>query len=206
MIFRDRADAGARLADECSRFAGPGALVVGIPRGGVPVARVVATRLGAPLDVIVVRKLGLPTNQEVAMGAIGEGVRVVDDELVHAVGVSTGQLARVEQTERAELERRVSRYRAGRHPLAAAGKTVLVVDDGIATGATMRAACAVVRALGAESVVAAVPVAPTDWRPRPGVDADELVCVTRPANFFAVGQWYADFTQTTDDEVRAALR
>ncbi|GAB3387752.1 hypothetical protein GCM10027568_07810 [Humibacter soli] len=207
MIFDDRLDAGRRLAAACGPFRGswPRPLVLGIPRGGVPVAAAVAETLDAPLDVIVVRKLGLPGNAEVAMGAIGEGVRVLDDDLIRAVGVTDEQLARVEEREQAELGRRLGRYRDDRHPVDAAGRTVIVVDDGVATGATARAACAVVRAQGAASVVLAVPVAPPDWMPRPGVDADTFVCVARPERFFAIGQWYRDFTQTTDDEVGELL-
>jgi len=208
MIFDDRMDAGRRLATACRPFrdSWPRPVVLGIPRGGVPVAAAVADALDAPLDVIVVRKLGLPGNAEVAMGAIGEGVRVVDDDLIRAVGVTDEQLARVEEREHAELARRLGRYRDDRHPVETTGRTVIVVDDGVATGATARAACAVVRAQGAASVVLAVPVAPPDWMPRPGRDADTFVCVARPEHFFAIGQWYRDFTQTTDDEVRRLLR
>ncbi|MGA0565952.1 phosphoribosyltransferase [Rathayibacter sp. KR2-224] len=207
MIFQDRLDAGRRLATACLpyREAWQGTVVLGIPRGGVPVAAPVAEALGVPLDVILVRKLGLPRNEEVAMGAIGEGVRVLDQTLIRVMGVTDEQLARVEQRERAELERRVHRYREGRHPVELRGTTAVVVDDGLATGATARAACAVARAHGAASVVLAVPVAPPDWQPRPGVDADAVVCVARPPGFFAIGQWYRDFTQTTDAEVRKLL-
>ena len=207
MIFTDRQDAGTRLAEECRR---PGAawqhpVVLGIPRGGVPVAAPVADALNAPLDVIIVRKLGLPRNEEVAMGAIGEGVRVLDQDMVRTMGVTAEELQRIEFRERAELERRVHAYREGRHPVALAGATAVVVDDGLATGATARAACAVARAQGAASVVLAVPVAPPDWEPQPGVDADVFVCLARPRGFFAIGQWYNDFTQTTDAEVRELL-
>lgn len=165
----------------------------------------VAPALNARLDVILVRKLGLPRNEEVAMGAIGEGVRVLDEHVVRVMGVSHEEIARIEARERAELERRVRVYREGRHPTSLAGATAIVVDDGLATGATARAACAVARAQGAASVVLAVPVAPPDWAPQPGVDADAFVCVARPAGFFAIGQWYRDFTQTTDGEVRSLL-
>jgi predicted phosphoribosyltransferase len=207
MIFEDRLDAGHRLAAACRahRDAWPRPVVLGIPRGGVPVASVVAEALDAPLDVILVRKLGLPRNEEVAMGAIGEGVRVLDDALVRAMGVSDREVAAVEERERTELGRRVSRYREGRHPVELHDATAVIVDDGLATGATARAACAVARAQGAASVVLAVPVAPPDWEPQPGVDADPFVCVARPHGFFAIGQWYHDFTQTTDGEVRRLL-
>lgn len=211
MIFRDRSDAGRRLAEACRDLASAVSdpaqdlIVLGIPRGGVPVAAEVAKALGAPLDVIVVRKLGLPWNDEVAMGAIGEGTRILDERLIRASGVSANQLDAVEQRERRELASRLDRFRGDRAPLEVAGRTAIVVDDGIATGATIRAACAVVRARGAHRVVAAVPVSPPDWHPTPGVDADELITLATPAHFFAIGQWYSDFTQTADDEVRAAL-
>jgi predicted phosphoribosyltransferase len=207
MIFEDRLDAGHRLAAACREYrnAWPHPVVLGIPRGGVPVASVVAEALDAPLDVILVRKLGLPRNEEVAMGAIGEGVRVLDDALVRTMGVSDREVAAVEGREHAELERRVRRYREDRAPVELRDATAVIVDDGLATGATARAACAVARAQGATSVVLAVPVAPPDWEPQPGVDADAFVCVARPRGFFAIGQWYHDFTQTTDGEVRRLL-
>ncbi|GAB3804098.1 hypothetical protein GCM10028798_23900 [Humibacter antri] len=207
MIFVDRLDAGRRLATACSRYRHdwPNPVVLGIPRGGVPVAAVVAEALDAPLDVILVRKLGLPRNKEVAMGAIGEGVRVIDDGLIRVMGVTDEQLASVEEREQAELERRVRRFREDRPPVDLKSATAVVVDDGLATGATARAACAVARAQGAASVVLAVPVAPPDWEPQPGGDTDAFVCVARPSGFFAIGQWYHDFTQTTDAEVRRLL-
>jgi len=207
VIFEDRVDAGRRLAAACSAYrdSWPRPVVLGIPRGGVPVAAEVARALDAPLDVILVRKLGLPRNEEVAMGAIGEHVRLLDEHLVRAMGVSEQEVAGVERRERAELERRVRVYREDRHPVPLDGATAVVVDDGLATGSTARAACAVARAQGAASVVLAVPVAPPDWTPQPGVDADTFVCVARPARFFAIGQWYRDFTQTTDGEVRSLL-
>jgi predicted phosphoribosyltransferase len=207
MIFEDRLDAGHRLSAVCRPFrdSWPRPVVLGIPRGGVPVASVVAEALDAPLDVILVRKLGLPRNEEVAMGAIGEGVRVLDDDLMRAMRVTDEQLERIQSREEAELRRRVERYREGRQPVELRGRTAVIVDDGLATGATARAACAVARAQGAATVVLAVPVAPPDWTPRPGVDADEFVCVARPERFFAIGQWYRDFTQTTDAEVRKLL-
>lgn len=207
MIFEDRTDAGRRLAAACLplKDSWPSPVVLGIPRGGVPVAAQVAAALEAPLDVILVRKLGLPSNREVAMGAIGEGVRVIDDGLIEAMSVSDEDLARVEERESAELRRRVLAYRGNRHPCRLENVTAIVVDDGLATGATARAACAVVRAQGADRVVLAVPVAPPDWRHTPGTDADAVVCVARPHGFFAIGQWYRDFTQTTDDEVRRLL-
>jgi putative phosphoribosyl transferase len=171
------------------------------------VAAEVAKVLGAPLDVILVRKLGVPFQPELGMGAIGEdGVRVINEEVVSAAHVSASGLAAVEARERAELVRRAARFRGGRTRLALAGRIVVVVDDGIATGSTARAACEVVRAERAGRVVLATPVAPPDWTRRLAGAADEFVCLATPAAFRAVGQFYVDFTQTTDDEVIACLR
>jgi putative phosphoribosyl transferase len=170
------------------------------------VAAEVARALGAPLDVIVVRKLGVPFQPELGMGAIGEdGIRVINDEVVRMAGVSERQLAKVEDRERIELERRAQAFRAGRPRIPLAGRTVIVVDDGIATGSTARAACQVARAEGAIRVVLAVPGAPPDWTQRLAAEADELICVETPDPFWAVGQLYRDFTQTTDREVVACL-
>lgn len=181
-------------------------MVLGLPRGGVPVAAAVATALGAPLDVLLVRKLGLPEQPELAMGAIGEGgVRVLDERLVRAANVSPEQVARVESREHAELVRRAERLRGGRPPLSLEGHTALVVDDGLATGATAKAACAVARALGAGRVVVAAPVGSADAVEKLRRVADEVVCPLTPASFAAVGQWYADFRATTDDEVEQLL-
>lgn len=206
ILFPDRASAGRALAGQLSHLRGSDAVVVGLPRGGVPVAAEVARFLQAPLDVIVVRKLGLPAQPELGMGAIGEdGVRIVNDEVVRAGGVTEAELAAVEGRERVELERRARRYRGDRTRVPSAGRTVIVVDDGLATGATARAACQVARAHGAARVVLAVPVAPPGWRSRFGPDADEQVSVAEPHPFFAIGQWYGDFSQTGDDEVAALL-
>jgi putative phosphoribosyl transferase len=181
-------------------------VVLGLPRGGVPVAFEVAETLDAPLDVIVVRKLGVPFQPELGMGAIGEdGVHIVNHELVQLAQVTDAQLADVERRERAELERRARRFRGGRPRIALAGKTAVVVDDGIATGSTARAACQVARAQGASRVVLAVPVAPPGWTERLEDDADELVCLETPEPFFAIGRWYADFTQTADEDVLECL-
>lgn len=206
MPFADRADAGRRLAKRLRHLRGEDAVVVGLPRGGVPVALQVALALEAPLDVIVVRKLGLPFQPELAMGAIGEGgVRIINDEVVGAARVSAGEIAQVEQHERAELARRAHRFRRGRSPVALAGRTVVVVDDGIATGSTARAACQVARAHGAAKVVLAVPVAPPGWTHRLGGAADEFIALETPPGFLAIGQFYADFSPTSDDEVVACL-
>ncbi|MHB1171092.1 MAG: phosphoribosyltransferase [Lacisediminihabitans sp.] len=205
-MFTDRIDAGRRLAARLVHLRGRKLVVLGLPRGGVPVASEVASALGAPLDVIVIRKLGAPMHPEYALGAIGEGgVRVIDPEAMRAMGVSEHELNAVERYERAELARRVARFRPNKDRLDLKGKTAVIVDDGIATGSTAKAACRVARELGAAEVVLAVPVAPPDWTDRLDGEADELVAVETPAPFFAVGQWYRDFPQTTDDEVVACL-
>jgi putative phosphoribosyl transferase len=212
-MFADREDAGARLAQavldsvDVDRGDLDRAIVLGLPRGGVPVARVVAEALGAPLDVLVVRKLGAPGHPEFAVGAIGPGgIRVVDASAVAAVGARDDALARVERDEAAELIRREERYRAGREPLDLSGRTAIIVDDGVATGATAGVACRVARALGAARVILAVPVAPAEWVSRLGAVADDYIAVETPRDFWAVGQHYRDFRQTTDDEVLEALR
>ncbi len=206
MTFIDRADAGRRLAARLQPLRGEAVVVLGLPRGGVPVAYEVARALDAPLDVIVVRKLGVPFQPELGMGAIGEdGVRIINEEVIHVAGVSASQLDEVEARERAELERRVRRFRGDRPRVALKGRTVVVVDDGIATGSTARAACQVARAQGAARVVLAVPVAPRDWEVRFGADADEFVCLDTPEPFYAIGQFYDDFAQTSDEEVIACL-
>ncbi|GGS22615.1 hypothetical protein GCM10010252_72230 [Streptomyces aureoverticillatus] len=206
MIFADRVDAGRRLAEAVRDLRGDSPVVLGLPRGGVPVAAEVARALGAPLDVIVVRKLGVPHQPELGFGAIGEGgVRVISDEIVRHCGIRPAELAAVEDAEKRELMRRAHRYRDGRSRVAVEGRTVLVVDDGIATGATAAAACRVARAQGAARVVLAVPTAPADTVDRLREVADEVVCLSTPEQFGSVGQWYRDFTQTTDDEVSASL-
>ncbi|GAA4507487.1 phosphoribosyltransferase family protein [Actinoallomurus oryzae] len=207
MMFVDRVDAGRLLGTRLEHLRGQDMVVLGLPRGGVPVAFEVARTLGVPLDVIVVRKLGVPFQPELGMGAIGEdGVRVIDEEIVRLAHVSADELAMVEARERAELQRRAERFRGGRVRIPLAGRTLVVVDDGIATGSTARAACQVARAHGAARVVLAVPVAPPEWTERLGRDADELVCLETPTPFFAIGQWYADFSQTSDQEVVDCLR
>ena len=206
MRFADRVDAGRRLAAALDHLRADDVVVLGLPRGGVPVAAEVAAALGAPLDVIVVRKLGTPGHEELGMGAIGEGaVRVLNDEIVRSVGASAEQLAAVETAERAELERRARRLRGDRPRLDLAGKTAVVVDDGIATGSTAIAALQVVRVLGASRVVLATPVAPHGIERRVAPFADELVVLDTPRWFSAVGQFYDDFDQTSDAEVIAAL-
>jgi putative phosphoribosyl transferase len=207
MGFVDRAAAGRRLAQQLAHLSGDDVVVVGLPRGGVPVAAEVAQALGAPLDIIAVRKLGVPFQPELAMGAIGEdGARVLDEEVIRVYGISPAEIETVEARERLHLERLVQRFRDGRAPTPLAGRVVVVVDDGIATGSTARAACHVARAQGAQRVVLAVPVAPVGWRDRLTGTADELVSVSTPDPFSAVGAHYADFTQTTDEQVIDCLR
>jgi putative phosphoribosyl transferase len=203
MIFQDREEGGRRLAAALGHLEGRSdVVVVGLPRGGVPVAAKVADALDAPLDVIVVRKLGVPYQPELAMGAVGEeGARVINDEIVRLAHVSAEELAAVEAREQAELTRRAERFRRGRSRVPLGGRHVIVVDDGIATGSTMRAACAVARVEGAARITVAVPIAPADWRRRLAGLADEYVAVATPSGFRAVGQFYRDFHQTSDDEV-----
>lgn len=202
MAFDDRTDAGRQLAARLQHLRGQQVVVLGLPRGGVPVAREAARALGAPLDVMVVRKLGVPFQPELGMGAVGEdGVRIINRDVLAYAGISPDELGLVEQREQAEVRRRASRYRGGRPRIPLEGKVAVIVDDGVATGSTARAACGLARALGAARVVLAVPVAPADWRDRLGQDADELVCVATPEPFFAIGQFYADFSPTSDEEV-----
>jgi putative phosphoribosyl transferase len=201
-MYSDRADAGRRLASELARFQGPDLVVLGLPRGGVPVAFEVAQALHAPLDVIVVRKVGVPFQPELAMGAVGEdGVVVVNDRVLAMAGVDRAEFEQVERREREELERRARRFRGDRPRLDLADRTVVIVDDGIATGSTARAACAVARAHGARRVVLAAPVAAPSAVGALQSEADELVLLETPERFSAVGQFYGDFRPTEDAEV-----
>jgi putative phosphoribosyl transferase len=205
--FVDRTDAGCRLARALLPLKGQAVVVLGLPCGGVPVAAPVARALAAPLDVIVVRKLGVPGRPELALGAIGEGgARTVDGDIVRRARVTTEDLAELERRETAELERRVLRLRGGRSAVPLDGRTVVVVDDGIATGSTARAACQVARARGAAAVVLAMPVAPEGVERRMQPDADRVVCLHTPRTFYSVGQFYDDFSQISDDEVVDLLR
>ncbi|MER5462978.1 phosphoribosyltransferase [Streptomyces sp. NPDC002668] len=206
MLFTDRTDAGRRLAEALRHLQEEKPVVLGLPRGGVPVAYQVARALGAPLDVIVVRKLGVPYHRELAFGAIGEGgVRVISDDIVRRGRIRREELTSVEHAEEAELARQARRFREDRPRVALEGRTAIIVDDGIATGATAAAACEVVRAQGAGRVVLAVPVAPPDAAAWLRTKADEVVCLSTPAMFSAVGEWYQDFSQTPDEEVVSLL-
>ncbi|MFF9853571.1 phosphoribosyltransferase family protein [Streptomyces litmocidini] len=206
MFFSDRTDAGRQLAARLDHLKGHDVVVLGLPRGGVPVAAEVADALDAPLDICLVRKLGVPHQPELAMGALGEGgVRVLNERVLREIGVSGHDLAVVEEREHAELDQRARRYRGSRSSVPLDGRTVVVVDDGLATGATALAACRVARARGAARIVLAVPVAPRGWTTRVGDDADEAVSVHTPDLFFAIGQFYQDFSQTPDAEVIACL-
>lgn len=205
VVFENRIDAGRRLGERLLPLRGQDVVVLGLPRGGVPVAHEVARMLDVPLDVIVVRKLGVPSQPELAMGAIGEeGARVLDERTLQYLGVTDAQLEQVEERERAVLEARTARFRAGRERVDLTGRTALVVDDGIATGSTARVACRIARQLGAGRVVLAVPVAPEDALGQV-TEADEVVCLATPSSFVAVGQHYRDFAATEDDEVVALL-
>lgn len=206
-IFANRQEAGRLLAAELSKYADrDDAIVFGLPRGGVPVAAEVARALRLPLDVLVVRKLGAPGQEELAIGAIGEGgVRVVNEQLVRNLGLEAGDIDRIAATEERELRRRVSAYRGGHEALAVEDKIVLLVDDGVATGATMRAGLQALKAAGAARVIAASPVGAADSVAALEDDADEVVVLQTPEWFSAVGQWYEDFGQATDEEVRGIL-
>ena len=205
-IFRDRRDAGRALAEALADEASKHPVVLGLARGGLPVAAEVAAALGAPLDVFVVRKLGVPWQPELAMGAIASGgVLVRNEEVLAGFAGAEEALETVRARETAELEARERRYRGGRAPLAVAGRHVIVVDDGLATGSSMLAAVRALRQAGAASVVVAVPVGPPDTCRRIAAACDRLVCLEQPAWFAAVGQWYEDFSQTEDEEVAALL-
>lgn len=206
-IFPNRAEAGRRLAERLSAYRGcNNALVLGLPRGGVPVAYEVAQRLGLPLDVFVVRKLGVPGYEELAMGAIASGnVIVLNDDVMRALPNADAILERVIAMEKIELERRETRYRQDRPAPDLQGRIVILVDDGLATGATMRAAATALRKQGVAKIVVAVPVGAPDTCREIESEVDETVCAIMPALFHGVGQFYEDFSQTTDEEVRELL-
>ena len=205
--FRDREEAGRLLAERLSAYEGrDDVIVLALPRGGVPVAYEVAKALGVPLGVFVVRKLGVPGHEELAMGAIASGgVLLLDEGLVRALGLGREQLEKAVTTELRELQRREEAYTGGREPPELEGKTVILVDDGLATGSTMRAAAEAVRRLNPARIVVAVPVASPETCEEFRDVVDETVCVLTPSPFRAVGLWYDDFSQTSDDEVRRLL-
>jgi putative phosphoribosyl transferase len=207
MVFEDRTEAGRELAERLSAYANRAEVVVlGIPRGGVLVAFQVAARLSVPLDVFLLRKLGVPGHEELAFGAIASGgVRVLDEEIIEALGISEQAIEEVTDSERKELKRRERAYRGDRPPLDLKGKAVIVVDDGIATGASMRAGIRALRQLQPKRIVVAVPVAPQRTYTRLKSEVDELVCIQTPPFFQAIGQFYEDFAQVSDEEVLTAL-
>ncbi len=205
--YRDRRHAGVELARHLADVKGQDVIVLALPRGGVPVAFEVARALDAPLDVFVVRKLGLPGHPEFAMGAIASGgVRVLNDEVVRLYRIPEPVVEAVAQDEQTELDRRERAYRRQRPPLDVRGRTVVLIDDGLATGSTMKAAVEAVRALSPARIIVAVPVGSPDTCREFAAIADEIVCARAPEHFAAVGQWYDDFRQTTDEEVRELLQ
>jgi putative phosphoribosyl transferase len=206
--FVDRSAAGRELAGHLDRYAGRDDVVVlGLARGGVPVAFEVAAAIGAELDVFVVRKLGVPGHEELAMGAIASGGEgILNRKLVDAIGLTSDEVEQIVARERAELERREREYRVGRSPAPVEGRTVILVDDGLATGSSMRAAVRALRDRDAGEVVVAVPIAPPETCADLDRDADAVVCARTPEPFCAVGAWYENFEQTSDDEVRAILQ
>jgi len=207
MLFRDRADAGRQLATELSAYAGrPEVIVLGLPRGGVPVAYEVAKTLHAPLDVFLVRKLGVPGHEELAMGAIASGgVRVVNQDVMRALGIPDEVLETVANEEQQELERREKAYRGDRPPLDVHDRIAILVDDGLATGSSIRAGIAALRQQHPARIVVAVPVGAAETCAELNAEADEAVCARMPEPFFAVGVWFDNFSQTTDAEVRDFL-
>ena len=208
MIFDDRVDAGRQLAAKLGAYAGrKDVIVLGIPRGGVPVAFEVARALKAPLDIFLSRKLGVPGQEELAFGALATGgVRVLDRELIAQVGISEREIDQIAASVKKELERRARVYRGLRPALNVKGKTVLLVDDGIATGSSMLAAINALRQMEPARLVVAVPVAPYDTCKRLRSVVDELVCVDTPETFYAIGQFYGDFSQVRDEEVTELIR
>jgi len=206
--FRDRFDAGRVLAERLRAYADrPDVLVLGLPRGGVPVAYEIARELRAPLDVFVVRKLGMPGHEEFAIGAIATGgVRIINEEAVRAFGVTDAEIEAVTAEESVELDRRERLYRDNRPPAPIAGRTIILVDDGLATGSTMRAAVEALRQESPASIVVAVPTAAPETRDDLRAEVDEVVCAITPEPFYAVGLWYHDFDQTSDEEVHDLLQ
>jgi putative phosphoribosyl transferase len=205
MIFRDRREAGESLAGALKDLAGREGVVLAIPRGGVVIGHVVAQELGLPLDVVIPRKIGAPGNPELGLGAVAPGVRVLDERLIRELGVTEDYLETEIAAQEQEIARREEAYRAGRPPVDVAGKVAVVVDDGVATGGTAVAACRWARRAGSAQAILAVPVAPRQARAMLESEADQLVVLSTPDPFFAVGQWYRDFEQVSDEEVVALL-
>jgi len=205
--YRDRAEAGEMLARTLGHYANqPGVLVLALPRGGVPVAYPVALALNAPLDVFIVRKLGVPGHEELAMGAIATGrVRVLNEDLIKRLGISAKAVDLATISEKAELERREALFRGDNPPPDIADQTVILVDDGLATGSTMRAAVQALRKQNPARIVVAVPIGAPETCDEFRAEADEVICAQTPEPFFAVGMWYCDFAQTTDREVHELL-
>ncbi|WP_414578622.1 phosphoribosyltransferase [Anabaena sp. CCY 9402-a] len=216
MLFKDRTAAGQVLASKLADYANcPDVLVLALPRGGVPVAFEIAQALNAPLDVLVVRKLGVPDNPELAMGALAKlpgtgfasgGVRIINQQVVNDINISEEVIARVAAQEQRELERRESMYRGDEHFPELTGRKVILVDDGLATGATMWAAVIAVRQKNPQEIVIAVPVAAPETYKQLQTKVEKMVCITTPSQFYSVGMWYEDFPQTTDDQVRELLK
>jgi predicted phosphoribosyltransferase len=207
-LFKDRRDAGRKLAEKLSAYADrPDVVVLALPRGGVPVAHEVSMALNAPMDIFLVRKLGLPGHEELAIGAIASGgIRVLNEEIIRTLGVDRNVIDMVARQEQQELERREQKYRGDRSPIDVTGKTVILVDDGLATGASMRAAVAGLRTQDPAWIVAAVPTAAPETCQAFESEVDEMICATTPQPFYGVSRWYEDFSQTTDLEVRLLLQ
>lgn len=206
MLFQNRHDAGRALSEALNHLMNQPVTILGLPRGGMPVAAEVATALHAPLDVLMVRKIGAPSHRELAMGAVGEnGVTIRNEEVIASDRVTPREFAQAEVTARIELDRRSRRYRRTTPRLDLTGTIAVIIDDGVATGSTAQAACRVARASGANRVVLAVPVAPAGWHLRMGDAADEYLSLHEPHGFQAVGQFYDDFSPTTDSEVEQLL-
>jgi putative phosphoribosyl transferase len=205
-MFANRSDAGRRLAQALAPYADSDAIVLGLPRGGVPVAYEVARALDTELDVLIVRKIGMPGQPELALGAVASGgALVLNERLVHMAGQTADSLRRLELRELAEVNRRERTFRGNRRPLALKKRTVILVDDGAATGATMLVAIRCARRLHARRVIVALPVASSDAYDAIAREADEVICLDTPSPFDSVGEWYGDFTQTEDEQVRTLL-
>lgn len=206
-MFKDRREAAASLVARLNHLRGEDTVVLGLPRGGVPVAAEVADALGLPLDLVVVRKVGLPGQPELAMGAVGEGgTRVINERVIRSAYIDSDEFEQAVHEQEGVVAERAERLRAGRARLPLAGRTALIVDDGVATGSTMRAACLVVRDQGADRIVVATPIASVDALASLRSVADEIVCLETPHPFMAVGNWYADFSQVEESEVVSALQ